>query len=50
MQTYTVTAVNARGIYYRHHVGATSIDQAVASVLAADPRLIRAVKVLPYFK
>ena len=48
MTIYTVTAVNARGIYYRHHVGASSIEQAAASVLAADGRLIRVVKVLPY--
>jgi len=50
MQIFTVTAVTAQGIFRRHHVGATSIDQAVASVLAADRRLIRAVKVLPFYE
>ena len=41
---YRVGGFYASGIYHSHLVGATSAQQAIDSVLAADSRLIRITK------
>ena len=44
---YRVQAVNNKGIYYTHLVGAESANIAALSVLNADKRLIRVTSVRP---
>jgi len=44
---YRVQAVNNKGIYYTHMVGAESANVAALSVLNADRRLLRVTSVRP---
>jgi len=44
---YRVQAVNNKGIYYTHLVGAKSANVAALSVLNADKRLLRVTSVRP---
>jgi hypothetical protein len=46
-KTYRVQAVNNKGIYYTHLVGAESANVAALSVLNADKRLLRVTSVRP---
>ena len=44
---YSVTAIDRKGWFRTHLVGAATVQTAIDSVLAADPRLLRAVRVMP---
>jgi hypothetical protein len=44
---YRVQAVNSKGIYYTHMVGAESANIAAFSVLNTDRRLLRVTSVRP---
>ena len=46
-KTYRVQAVNNKGIYYTHLVGAESANVAALSVLNTDKRLLRVTSVRP---
>lgn len=46
--TYRVQGYYASGRFVSHLVGATDVRQAIASVLAADSRIIRVTRAVPW--